>query len=482
MTSSVTLHSAQPHVSRRLAALLGDPAPELSGPMWVDELYETLVALTPSERAMVRATEPDGHETSADDALQRGRSPWLPAMLDGGDLFMVYQPMVDLRSGATLAYEALVRGWLPNEEVAGHQIVAAARAHDRIRQLDERGRTLALEQAGGLQEGKRLFVNFDPMSVYDPEVCLRTTWETARRVGIGIEQVCFEIVDAERCPDVDFLRRIIERFRSEGAQVALQNLGAESTGVNLLRDLRPDIVKIDRRLTSGLVREDARRRVVAAMVAYGQELGITVGVVGIESASDLSCAQELGADLGQGYYLGPPVRELRPVDEALVTQSATRVPGADSGDPLTGLPRRLAFQGGIEMLLSVGRSVSVLMLELRAFARITDLLGHDVGDRVLLTVADSLRGEVGASGSVARLGGNQFLVALHDVRSGDEATRFGRHLAETVDAAVLASELPAPDPVVGVATAPADGQDAATLLRHAGSALHRVAERPLMQP
>lgn len=483
MTTSVTLRSAQPHVRRRLAALLGEEEPALSGPTWVDELYETLAALTPSERTALRAAEPGGREDSAERVLERGRSPWLPGLLDGNDLFMAYQPVVDLASGATMAYEALIRGHLEGgDEVSGHQIVTAARAHDRVRQLDEQGRALALEQAAGsLAAGELLFVNFDPMSVYDPEVCLRATWETAQRVGIGIDQVCFEIVDPERCPDLDFLRRIVERFRAEGAQVALQNLGAERTGALTLRELRPDIVKLDRRLTAGLEREGARRRLATAMVAYAQELGTVVGVVGVETATDLRCAQELGADLGQGFHLGPPTRALLAADRELITASQARVRGAETGDPLTGLPRRLAFQGRLEMLLGAGRSVAVLMIELRAFERITDLLGHDVGDHVLMTVAESLTTEVGDAGTVARLGGDQFLVALDDVRSAEEAARFGRYLAEAADAAVLASELPAPHPAVGVATAPADGDDAGALVRHAGAALHRTDQRPLMQ-
>ncbi|HYI36758.1 MAG TPA: GGDEF domain-containing protein [Thermoleophilaceae bacterium] len=484
---TVTLRATQPHVTRRLAALLGEPEPVLSGPTWVDELYETLAAMTPSERNAVRAsTEGERGDLSADTVLQRGRTPWLPAMLDEGDLFMAYQPIVDLSSGETVAYEALVRGALGDDVVAGHQIVAAAHAHDRVRQLDESARTLALEQAAGaLDGGERLFVNFDPMSVYDPEICLRNTWATARRVGIGIEQVCFEIVDAERCPDLDFLRRIIERFRAEGASVALQNLGAERTGVTYLRELQPDIVKIDRRLTTGLQAEESRTRMVGGMIDYAHELGCTVGVVGIETEDDLRCVRELGADLGQGFYLAPPVRRIGPADAALITASplpATAESREDGADALTGLPHRPAFQEHVEHLLEAGRSLSVLMVDLRAFERITDLLGHDVGDQVLVTVAESLRHEVGKAGMVARLGGDQFLVALNDVRSNDEAARFARHLVEAVDAAALESELPAPHPDVGVATGPTDGQDAGSLLRHAGQALHRAREQPLARP
>ena len=73
-------------------------------------------------------------------------------------------------------------------------------------------------------------------------------------------------------------------------------------------------------------------------------------------------------------------------------------------------------------------------------------------------------------------------MALDDVRSGEEAARFGRHLAEAVDAAALDIRAAGAPPRVGVATAPADGSDPGALLRHAGSALHRADERPLTRP
>lgn len=482
----VTLWANQAHVSRRLAALLGDPEPVLSGPTWVDELYETLAEFSPPERAALRAVVPGVRgDLSVDTALQRGRTPWLPAMLDDGDLYMAYQPIVDLHAGTTVAYEALVRGSLDGEEMAGHQIVAAAHAHDRVRQLDEATRTMALTQAAGaLGEGERLVVNFDPMSVYDPEMCLRNTWATARRVGIGIEQVCFEIVDPGRCPDLDFLRRVIERFRAEGASVALQNLGAERTGVNFLRELRPDIVKLDRRLTSGLEHEDERRRLVGAMIDYAHELGTTVGVVGIETDGDLRCASEMGAELGQGFHLAPPSTTIAPAGTlavaVAVAGSTPETPDTEPADPFAGLLGRAGFIEHVDMLVTSGRSVSVLLLELDAFERIAELIGKDAGDQVLVAVTESLLEQVGGSGTVARPAGHRFLVALDDARSADEAARFGRHLAEAIEDAVRDAELPAPQPRFAVAAA-GDGESAAELLAHAEAAL-QSAERPLTRP
>ena len=99
------------------------------------------------------------------------------------------------------------------------------------------------------------------------------------------------------------------------------------------------------------------------------------------------------------------------------------------------------------------------MLELRAFQRITDLLGHDVGDRVLMTVADALRREVGEAGMVARLSGDQFLVALDDVRSGDEAAASAAGWPRPWTPPRWNPSCPHPHPSVGVASAPADGSD-----------------------
>lgn len=471
----VALWADQAHVTRRLAALLGEPEPVLSGPTWVDELYEALAQMSAPERSAVRARLSGWRgEVSADTALQRARTPWLPPLLDSG-LYMAYQPVVDLRSGVTVAYEAFVRGVVDREEMAGHQIVAAARAHDRLRQLDETARTMAIKQASGaLAEGEQLFVNFDPMSLYDPEMCLRTTWAAARRVGIGIEQVCFEVADTERCPDVDFLRRVIERFRAEGASVALQNLGAERAGVTLMRELRPDIVKLDRRLTAGLEHDDGRRHLVSAIIDYAHELEMMVCVVGIETDAGLRAAGELGADLGQGFHLAPPSTTIAPAGAA----AATGRRAGSGADPLTWLASRAAFDEHVDGIASTGRPLSVLLVEIGAFERIAELIGRDAGDQVLVTVAETIRDEVSQMGKVSRSGGQRFLVALDHVRSHDQAIRFGRNLSECIDAAAHDAELPAPQPRFAVAVMPADGHDAATLVEHAGAAL-RSAEPPL---
>jgi diguanylate cyclase (GGDEF)-like protein len=98
-------------------------------------------------------------------------------------------------------------------------------------------------------------------------------------------------------------------------------------------------------------------------------------------------------------------------------------------DPLTGLPNRRAFE---EVLESQPPPAGVLMLDLDHFKRINDTFGHDVGDRVLVTVAALLRETLGASAFCARVGGEEFCVLVPDVANHAEL----RFMAERVCRAI----------------------------------------------
>ncbi|HEX6087157.1 MAG TPA: EAL domain-containing protein [Thermoanaerobaculia bacterium] len=149
-------------------------------------------------------------------------------------------------------------------------------------------------------------------------------------------------------------------------------------------------------------------------------------------------------------------------------------------DPLTGLPNRALFLDRLEVALAQARrarsSLAVLFLDLDDMKSVNDTFGHATGDRVLNAVGERLVGAVRAGDTVARVGGDEFLVLLVD---NDEAQ------AETVARKILEclSEPLTLDrddlyltPSIGVALFPGDGDDAQTLIRHADGAMYRVKE------
>jgi diguanylate cyclase (GGDEF)-like protein/PAS domain S-box-containing protein len=149
-------------------------------------------------------------------------------------------------------------------------------------------------------------------------------------------------------------------------------------------------------------------------------------------------------------------------------------------DPLTALPNRALFLDRLEVALAQARrgrsSLAVLFLDLDDMKSVNDTFGHATGDRVLCAVGERLVSAVRAGDTVARVGGDEFLVLLVD---NDEAQ------AEAVARKIL-ERLSEPltldrddlylTPSIGVALYPGDGEDAQTLIRHADGAMYRVKE------
>ena len=322
--TGVLLVAERSHVRSRVGVLLEEAdGLRLEGDGWEDRLEALLQRLSFSERAALLAAPLHGRSQgialAAEDLLARARSPWLPGLLNDGSLYPHLQPIVSLADGRTFGFESLLRGRVGERELNGGEIVAAARAHGAIFTLDLVGRTIALEQGmPRLADDEVLFVNFTPTAIYDPAICLRTTWAIARRHGLAMDRICFEVVETEQFPDIAFLRRILDEYRQHGALVALDDLGAGHASLTYLDALAPDIVKLDRALISGIDSDPSRQRFVGALIDYAHELDIRVVAEGLETEAELAVVSDLGADLGQGWYLGRPAAEPLRADRRLV--------------------------------------------------------------------------------------------------------------------------------------------------------------------
>lgn len=273
--------------------------------------------LTSLELAEVRAFRADGPLPTLEEAAravslatavaQTAHADVLQMLDDESAFWSRYQPIVDLQTGGVLAHEALLRGDLDGEEIAPGRLFGAAAAADRIHVLDRIGRESALRNATGWLGDASLFVNFIPTSIYRPEVCLQTTLSAARKAGIERGQIVFEVVESYAVTDPPHLQRILDYYRAEGCRVALDDVGAGYSSLNLLAALRPDVVKIDKELVQALPGE-AASAVVRAICAMSHDMGATVIAECVETPEQAEAAAELGADWGQGWLFGKPER------------------------------------------------------------------------------------------------------------------------------------------------------------------------------
>jgi EAL domain-containing protein (putative c-di-GMP-specific phosphodiesterase class I) len=308
----VRLFTDREHVRRRLVELRGHVGGGLTlmGPQWVEELGALLGALTHPERICLHAEpvdSPGALPVPAEVALARARTPWLPEVLDGPGLVPHFQPVVRLADGAVSGQEALMRAEVEGREIGAGEIVAAARAHDRLMSFDVRARSIAVERGFPLlPAGQALHVNLTPTAIYDPDTGLRTTWAAARRAGADLRRICFDVGETDAFPDLELLRAIVARLRERGARVALDDVGGGIRSLDRLDALRPDLVKLDRELVAGIDSDAARRTLFAAVAGRAHELGVEVVAEGVETPAELQAVRELGADCAQGNLLGAP--------------------------------------------------------------------------------------------------------------------------------------------------------------------------------
>ncbi|MBB3190308.1 EAL domain-containing protein [Halomonas cerina] len=148
-------------------------------------------------------------------------------------------------------------------------------------------------------------------------------------------------------------------------------------------------------------------------------------------------------------------------------------------DPLTRLPNRRLLEDRLALAIRHARRqhrrLAVIFLDLDHFKQVNDSLGHALGDDLLLKVSRRLRGQLREDDTLARLGGDKFIVLVNELIEIDEATRVARRLIESVSAPFeVGGHLFRVGCSLGISVYPDDGDGVETLVRHADAAMYRA--------
>ncbi len=151
-------------------------------------------------------------------------------------------------------------------------------------------------------------------------------------------------------------------------------------------------------------------------------------------------------------------------------------------DPLTNLPNRMLFKDRLEQAMSHAhrnkQSLGVIILDLDRFKNINETLGHVLGDRLLVAVAERLLASMQEGETMARFGGDEFTLLLPQVNQVDEATQHAQKIVE-----ILAEPFKIDNHELhltnsmGIAFYPDDGENAEVLLKNAETAMYRAKEQ-----
>lgn len=210
----------------------------------------------------------------------------------------VHQPIVDLARGVITGYEMLSR--FSGAEGSPDRWFAAA---DRLgvgAVLQVRVLRHGVAQLGALPPDTFLTINLDPRLIARDEVV-----EVIEGIA-SLHRLVIELTERTVADDPRTMLALLDRARSAGAIVALDDVGAGYSGLQALLAIRPQIVKLDRSLISGIDRDPARRALTEMLGEFVGRLDGWVLAEGIETLNELRAVIDLGVPLGQGYALGRP--------------------------------------------------------------------------------------------------------------------------------------------------------------------------------
>ncbi len=193
------------------------------------------------------------------------------------------------------------------KESAG-SILSQVNAENRYA-FDQSCRVKAIELAsrlGLVATGAKLSINFMPGAVYSPAACIQLTLRMAATMRFSTDRLIFEITEVEEVTDRKHLLGIVEEYRRQGFQVALDDLGSGYSGLNLLAELTPDLVKMDMDLTRKIDSRPVAQAIVRKLVELCDGLHVDLVAEGVETEAEYDVLRGIGVRLMQGYLLARP--------------------------------------------------------------------------------------------------------------------------------------------------------------------------------
>jgi diguanylate cyclase (GGDEF)-like protein/PAS domain S-box-containing protein len=234
----------------------------------------------------------------------------LSVLEDPEALTIAFQPIMDLRTGRVAGYESLARFdrtpqrppnvWFDQAHRAGLGYALEARAVE-----------LALATPGR-PAGTYLTVNLSPSSLLSEQVL--------RALPERLDELIIEVTENELVSGDPEIAAAIAALRARGARLAVDDTGAGYAGLTHVMRLAPDVIKLDRALTTGVHADPVKAALIASFVRYARDIDATVCAEGVETVAELERLADLDVAYGQGYLIARPAAPWAPAgSEAAAT-------------------------------------------------------------------------------------------------------------------------------------------------------------------
>ncbi|MFV0318174.1 MAG: EAL domain-containing protein [Microthrixaceae bacterium] len=217
--------------------------------------------------------------------------------IDRSRFHMVFQPVVSLDTGCSVGAEALAR--FDNSDQSTEGWFTDAQSVGMAPDLELAAIACALEQLPELPPEHYLAINASPGTLDDPRLTEAILDSDPRRIVL-------EITEHDAVADYAKVVSALERLRSAGVRIAVDDVGAGFSSFTHVLELCPHFLKLDISITRGIDTDPARRALAHAAVEVADKLGATVVAEGVETPTELAAVASVGISAAQGYLFAHP--------------------------------------------------------------------------------------------------------------------------------------------------------------------------------
>lgn len=235
----------------------------------------------------------------------------LRSAIDKNELFLVYQPQIDIPSGRLVGVEALVRWQHPKEGlIAPAKFIPLAEQTGMIDRLGEWVANAACKQmAAWVKQGlmiPRVSINVSPYQFRRSNISALML-RLLSHYGLEANRIMLELTESALAEDIEQVQPMLLELKSLGIRLSIDDFGTGYSSLSYLRRLPIHELKIDQHFVTDIANNADAHAIAKTILLMAQTLGFSVVAEGVENSEQLEVLREIGCDIGQGYLFSHPL-------------------------------------------------------------------------------------------------------------------------------------------------------------------------------
>lgn len=248
----------------------------------------------------------------------------LTRIIENEEIRTVFQPIISLRDGSILGYEALSRGPVNSPLQNPDALFGVATGCGKLWDLELLCRTKALESAYKSGAEIKLFLNVNPHIIHDEKFKRGFTKEYLGKFDIDPENLIFEITEKSAITDLCGFKKTIDHYKKQNYQIAIDDAGAGYSGLNMITDIHPHYIKLDMNLVRDIDKDAYKKALVKSLYEFCRLANVSMIAEGVETVEELYALIDIGVHYAQGYFIQKPESCIHAIEKPVLGSIQSR--------------------------------------------------------------------------------------------------------------------------------------------------------------